>query len=140
MPELYGPEPSPYQSGKTPLREGDIDRYGGFNTKSRVGDSLEGHEVIQNAYLKAIGEIEERGVGEISRGNPSLAVSEELHGRIDAAQRALGLWDRANLARLSDQEIINKNIQALEIAGVEPTQVEIIRREATRYAAEQLGP
>ena len=60
------------------LRELDIAPYGDFNIPSRANDKLAGHEVIQNAWLKATGKIEERGVGAVSRNNPALAVGKAL--------------------------------------------------------------
>ena len=138
-PEFIGPVAPDYRSGQTPLREGDIDRYGAFNTPSRVGDRLAGHEVLQNAFLKATGQILSRGVGPVSRNNPSLAVSKELHLRIDAAQRARGLWDSKRLAGMTDEEVIARNVAALEEAGVERSQIVIVEREAVRHAAEVRG-
>jgi hypothetical protein len=140
MPKSTGPELPPYKSGKTPLKEGDIDAYKAFNTKPRSGDELEGHEIVQAGYLKAVGEIEERGKGPIARANPSLAVGEELHDKIGAAQKSLGLHDSDKLASMSHQEIINTNIKALEMAGVERSQIETVRKEAGKFADERLEP
>jgi hypothetical protein len=128
-------EGAPYKSGKTPLREGDIDRYGAFNTKARAGDALEGHEVLQNAFLKATGSVVRRGKGSASRGNPSIAVSEDVHARIDAAQQRLGLRDPTRLATMTADEVIAANAEALLEAGLEHSQIEMIKREAKRYAA-----
>ena len=96
---------------------------------------LEGHEVLQNGFLKATGQVARRGTGAISRGNPSLAVGEDLHLRIGAEQRLLGLNDPQQLASMSDEEVIRRNVLALERAGVERSQITIIEREATQYAA-----
>jgi hypothetical protein len=90
--------------------------------------------------LKAVGEIEERGKGPIARANPSLAVGEELHDKIGAAQKSLGLHDSDKLASMSHQEIINTNIKALEMAGVERSQIETVRKEAGKFADERLEP
>ena len=52
----------------------DIDQYSKFNAKSEVGDGIEGHELIQNAWLKKHGYITRRGSG-ISRYNPSIGLT-----------------------------------------------------------------
>jgi hypothetical protein len=135
-PDFIGPERSPFRSRFTALNEGDIERYGAFNTPARSGDQLAGHEVLQNAWLKRTGLSQRRGTGPVSRGNPSLAVSEDLHLRISAGQQQLGLNDPQRLAQMTDQEVIDENVRALEQAGVERSQIEMMRREATQYAAE----
>jgi hypothetical protein len=134
-PSSSEPEGDPYQSGRTALRAGDIDRYGGFNTAARVGDDLEGHEVLQNAFLKAVGKVSTRGTGPASRNNPSIALSEQTHARVDAAQQRLGLRDPKRLATMTYDEVIERNTQALLEAGVEHSQTQMIKREALRYAA-----
>ncbi len=132
-PEWQGPELPPYQSGRTPLAPGDIDRLASFNTRARRGDDLEGHEVLQHAFLAATGQATRRNVG-VSRDNPSLSVDPELHDAIDAEQRNLQLHDPDYLAGLSDKDVIDLNCDALARAGVERSQIEMIRREATDYA------
>jgi Domain of unknown function (DUF4157) len=133
MPEFIGPEAAPYKSGKTPLREGDIDRYGGFNTKARRGDPYEGHEVLENAWLKAQGDVLKRGTGKVSRGNPSLALTEGVHANVSKAQEELGLHDPAKLAAMTEDQVVDLNVKALEKAGVERSQIEMIKREALKY-------
>ena len=135
-PEFIGPERESYQSGRTDLNEGDIDTYGSFNTAARGGDELAGHELLQNAFLRVTGQVARRGTGPVSRGNPSLAVGDDLHVRIGAAQRRLGLFDRTRLATMTDEEVIAANVQALQEAGVEQSQIQMMTREALHYAAE----
>jgi hypothetical protein len=136
-PDTSVPEGPPLQSGKTPLRAGDIDKYSAFNTRARTGDPYEGHEILQNAFLKAIGKIVRRGKGRVSRGNPSLAVDEALHDRISAAQARLGLHDPDQVAKMPPEEVVAKNIQALEEAGVEQSQIRMVEREATAHGVRE---
>jgi hypothetical protein len=133
-----GPEGPPLRSGNTQLESGDIDRYGAFNTRARSGDPYEGHEVLQNAFLKATGQTAKRGTGTASRGNPSIALDEPTHARVSAEQARLGLNDPQQIAQMSADEVIARNVLALERAGIERSQVETIRGLAMRYAA-QLG-
>ena len=144
--EVLGPEihPGPsdlpdYQSGKTPLRPGDIDRLAAYNTRHRRGDPFEGHEVSQNAWLVLKGLIGKRNKGPISRGNPSLALTEEEHLRVGKEQGKLGLNDQAQLAKMSPTEMLQKNIQALENAGIERSRIEMIRREAEAALSKATG-
>jgi hypothetical protein len=132
---MSGPEGPPLQSGRTPLQSGDIDRYGAFNTPARSGDPYAGHEVLQNAWLQATWQTGRRGTGAASRGNPSLAVDDATHARIGQAQRQLGLHDPAQLATMTDDEVIAANIRALKMAGVENSQIQVMQREALAHAA-----
>ncbi len=111
MPAWQGPglEPPDYRSGKTRLNPGDIDRLAGFNTTARIGDNLEGHEILQHAFLVTTGQSTSRTSGPASRGNPSIAVDPQLHDQIDRLQVAAGLHDKAQLATMTPTEIIDKN-------------------------------
>jgi hypothetical protein len=79
------------KSGKTPLKEFDIDRYGAFNTTRRLYDKLAGHEMLQNAWLKARGYAARRGTGSASRNNPAVALSDPVHDAVGVQQQLLGL-------------------------------------------------
>src|SRR5439155_6310052 len=83
----------------------------------------------------ATGQTGRRGTGAASRGNPSLAVDDTTHARIGQAQRQLGLHDPDTLATMTDEEVVAANIRALEMAGVERSQIEIMQREALAHAA-----
>jgi hypothetical protein len=72
-----------FQSGVTALRQFDIDFYGAFNTGDRARDALEGHELLQFAWLKAKGLSTKRGVGSESVRNPAMAVSKALHVKLE---------------------------------------------------------
>ena len=138
-PDFIGPERPPYVSGQTPLREGDIDAYRAFNTEARRGDLLEGHEALQNARLEVTGRAPARGTGPVSRGNPSLALSRPVHTQVNTGQQRAGLRS-ARLAAMSDEEVIEANMQVLDEAGVERSQIEMLRREALRHAAANPPP
>jgi hypothetical protein len=130
-----GPDLAPkYKPGKTRLREGDIDAYARFNTTYRAGDELAGHEVYQFAFMKALGQAMRRGKGAVSRRNPSLALGDELHGRVGEMQNKLGLWDDARVSAMTMNEVIARNRRALEMAGIPRQQIEVITRLAERYA------
>jgi hypothetical protein len=90
--------------------------------------------VIQNAWLQAVGVIEERGVGAISRGNPALAVGKVLHDAINREQRALGLFNTKFLQSLPVGDLIEKNLLALRRAGVPDDTISLIAKEVIKYA------
>jgi hypothetical protein len=118
------------------LKEWDIDEYGFFSADPRQGDGLAGHEVLQNAWLKANGYIEKRGVGWISRGNPAIAVSKKVHLRIGMEQEKLGLFDPAQLVGMTPRRNIELNIQALKNAGAPGEVIFEIKQRALKYAKE----
>jgi RHS repeat-associated protein len=125
---------APFRSGRTPLKEFDIDRYGAFNTPQRAGDGLEGHEILQNAWLEANVAGAKRGSGAISRDNPALALRPKLHTDVSTAQRALGLFDREKLEGMTAEENIRLNGIALQQAGVPQDVIQTATQEATNYA------
>ena len=65
----------PLVPGQSPLGHYGIDTYG--SNKKRIGDGLEGHEVLQNAWLEANGH-GARGSA-VSQKNPMLALTESEH-------------------------------------------------------------
>ncbi len=128
-------------SGRRPeLREFDIDRYGNFNTPERRGDSLAGHEMLQNAWLRAHGYTSRRGTGPASRDNPAVALSPELHARVGREQAARGLNNPATLRQMSAQENIEANAEAMLAAGVPAGVVRSLQREAESHAAQLPTP
>jgi hypothetical protein len=127
--------PSPPASGRSklgPLKKFEVDKYGRFNAACRVGDDLCGHEVLQNSWLREHGYAARRGA-DASRDNP--AIDQPLHDRIAVEQRKLGLFERERLARMSAEENIDLNAQALRAAGVPEPSVKAVVEEARRYAA-----
>lgn len=135
-PEVAGAEQAPF-GPDTPLNEGDIAPYSYFNRPAHVGDELAGHEILPHASLKATGRATTRGSTPASAGNPSLAVGGPLHKRLNAEQgQLLPMRKPAELAKMPDEPVIEKNITALERAEVEHSQGVVARREALRHAAE----
>jgi hypothetical protein len=60
--------------------------YGRFNIRERLGDKLEGHEVLMNSWLKHHELIKDRGRG-ISRFNSAIALSSKEHELVTKFQR-----------------------------------------------------
>ena len=126
--------PSARTTRLTPLKRFEIDRYGRFNATCRVGDELCGHEVLQNSWLRQHGYATKRGA-DASRDNPAIAVDQPLHDRIAVEQRKLGLFERERLAKMSPEENIQLNAQAMRTAGVPEASIRAVVEEALRYAA-----
>ena len=129
------PQSPVLRPGTSSLREMDIDRYGTFSSPPRSGDQLAGHELLQNAWLREHGYVASRGSGPASRGNPALALSDEVHARIGIEQRKLGLFDRSRLIGMSAEENIALNAQAMRNAGVPEHVVQVLQREAVLHAS-----
>ena len=105
------------KKGPAPLKEHQVSEYGRYNIPSRVGDGLEGHEILLNSWLKQRGLITRRGAG-LSRFNSAIALTVEQHEAVSALQRARGLYDEVALANMSAQEIIARNAQILLDVGI----------------------
>ena len=100
--------------------EFDIDRYGNFNSKENAHDDLAGHELLQNAWLKANGQATKRGTGSASRNNPAMALGDEIHKAVGAEQQTLGLFNAANLKTQSAIDNIALNAEAMVNSGRVP--------------------
>jgi RHS repeat-associated protein len=109
----------PLIPGVTPLDEFDIDLYKTFkSSKSRKGDRLEGHELLQNFWLTVHGFTLERGVGIASRDNPAIALTEPRHRLVNALQRAGGLYDEEVIRNMDGMANILINAQLAQQVGV----------------------
>jgi hypothetical protein len=95
--------------------------------------------MLQNAWLKANSYIRGRGVGSASTRNPAVALSEETHRRVGEAQRSIGLNDPSKLAKMTAQQNIELNAQAMRLAGVPEHVITELQKGALSHA-EQLGP
>jgi hypothetical protein len=124
----------PYRSGVTPLREYDIDYYGQFGAGPRRNDGWFGHEVLGNNWLEAHG-YGPRHATAASRMNPALAVNQKTHAEIGRQQRALRIWNAADVRGMSATENIRLNGQAMRNAGVPENVVRTIESEALKHAA-----
>ena len=132
--------PPELKSGVSQLKEFDIDRYGTISQGvERSGDKLAGHELLQNFWLKVKYNVE-RGIGTLSRDNPSVAVSKEVHAAIGEEQRALGLFDEAKVANMTAEQNINLNALAMRRAGGVPEYVINQLKEQALEHANTLPP
>lgn len=112
--------------------ENQIDRYANFNRKSEVGDGIEGHELLQNAWLKAHGYITRRGSG-ISRDNPSVGLTVALHKMVSKNQRDAGLFNSDTLGKMSLNKVIGANIKALSKSGVPDDVIKNLHRQVKKF-------
>jgi RHS repeat-associated protein len=98
------------------------------------GDGLEGHELLQNGWLRA------HGYGTFRGLNPSLALDRDFHrSTVNPLQASAGLWSPAILAEQSAYENIRAGIGVLKEAGVPRS---VIARNAwdVRSFAKSLPP
>jgi hypothetical protein len=118
------------------LRPGQIADYRQFRGQK---GKVEGHEVLQNLWLEVQNVIKNRGKGVASRYNPSIALPPKVHDVVDRYQRALGLFDRAQMAKLSYKKVLALNALALQKAGVSQDIIEEILEEAFDHAVFSLA-
>jgi hypothetical protein len=116
------------------LRKYDIEKLGRFNIECRRLDDLCGHEMLQNAWLKAHGYVTKRS-GPISQGNPAVALEPETHLRVNQEQLRLGLHDPDKPATMSAAENIRLNAEAMRAAGIPEHVIQQLAKEAATYAA-----
>jgi hypothetical protein len=126
--------------GKSPLGEYGIDKYSTFRNRKR--DRLDGHEMLQNAWLKAKGISAKRGSSEFSKNNPAVALRRRMHKRVNREQRKLGLYNEAKLAKMTAEENIALNSEAMKRAGVPDFVIETLKKQALEHARQlpQLVP
>jgi hypothetical protein len=122
----------PLRPGKSELGQYGIDEYGTYS--NRPSDKFAGHEMLQNAWLEAKG-YGERLKSAASRKNPAVALSHNEHVAVGREQKALGLFDRNNLVKMSAEQVIKQNALAMKNAGVPDYVIAALEKEALRYAA-----
>ncbi|MEV6300685.1 hypothetical protein AB0M02_14855 [Actinoplanes sp. NPDC051861] len=114
-------------------REGDVIRYGD------PAPGLQRHEVLSNAWLQVRGHVTKRLAGRISRDNPALALSHDVHVIVGRYQRALGLYEHANLARWDYVEVLARNAEAMHHAGIPPEIIDDVIFQAQEHAIFAIG-
>lgn len=72
--------------------------------------------MLQNLWLEVKG-FGKRGTA-VSKMNPAVALSKEMHDKVYIEQSQLRLFDRSKLSRMSYVEIIEANETAMRNAGV----------------------
>ena len=97
--------------------EYDVDEYGRFNNRKNAGDGIDGHEVIQNAWLQEHGYTTERGAG-ISRKNIAVGLKPEQHTLVNKLQRELGMYDTNYLKNVSWKQNLMDNLNILHQVGI----------------------
>ncbi|MCI8777343.1 MAG: hypothetical protein HFK00_08170 [Oscillospiraceae bacterium] len=111
----------------------DVDEYSKFNAKSEVGDGIEGHELIQNSWLKKHGYITKRGSG-ISRYNPSIGLTEADHKVVTKLQREAGMFKKSYLKNTSFKQHVNDNVKILQKAGVPQKKISQLKKQSLSFA------
>jgi hypothetical protein len=122
----------PLRPGKSELGQYGIDEYGTYS--NRPSDKFAGHEMLQNLWLEVKG-YGKRLKTAASRKNPAVALSHNEHVSVGREQRALGLFDRNKLAKMSAEEVVGLNALAMKNAGIPDYVIAALEKEALRYAA-----
>ena len=117
-----------YKKGSTPIKENEVTTYQDFFYRSVVGDGLEGHEVLQNSWLKKHGVISgPRLAEEASKNNPVIALPHDVHVSVNQAQRGLDVTSQTAL------ENINSNIKILKEQGIPQGTLDTIKEQAIKH-------
>ena len=115
-------------SSKTYVKKNEVLTYDNFRKKSKVGDNLEGHEVLQNSILKQKGLTKKRLDTDASKNNPVIALDKDTHKKVNKAQIEQGTKD------MSVKESIEANSKILSDNGVPDTSVNQIKNDAISHA------
>ncbi len=113
---------------KTYVQENEVLPFNDFRKKSKVGDNLEGHEVLQNAILKQKGLTNKRLDTDASKKNPVIALNKDVHTKINKSQIEKGTKD------MSVKESINVNSKILIDNGVPKASVDKIKADSIQHA------
>jgi RHS repeat-associated protein len=112
-----------------PVTEWGVFRYGDINAKINLKDGLDGHEMLQNAWLK------HHDYLAYKRDNPSLALKQDFHrSTVNPLQKNSGLWNKSNLLNQSAYDNIRANINVLKNAGVDRSVIAKQAWEAKSFA------
>ena len=84
---------------------------------NQVGDNLDRHELLQNAWLVEQGASGGRG-SSIGKQNPAIALAPDIHQTVTSAQATAGLHDTSKLAAMTAQQNIDANSKILRDALV----------------------
>jgi hypothetical protein len=109
---------------------GEVSTYQSFRSRSVPGDGLEGHELLQHAWLKAHGHATTRLSTAASRANPVIALRAGGHMRIRPMQSILDI----NAQSALDNVLANRQIM-LDL-GYSRTSVNKLTRRAVDFINE----
>jgi hypothetical protein len=110
----------------------------GISSRINRNQTIQRHEVLQNAWLEEHGFVTRRNVGR-SRFNTVLELTPTQHAEVNELQRLAGLNDRNVLRNLSATEVIDRNLAILRRAGV-PRQTRQLILEDVLELLPALGP
>jgi hypothetical protein len=114
-------------ASRAAIRENEIADFEDFRARSRVGDQLEGHELLQHAILKREGLATTRLSTQASRRNPVIALRRSIHGK---ATRAQSFIDTGTTTAL---ENISQNARILRDIGISGRQVQKLTDRAIKH-------
>ena len=107
---------------------------GTYSSLQDAGDGLAAHEVLPNAYLRAIGATNGVRLG----SNPSIALNSMYHDPISAMQTQWGIRNAAYLKTLTPEEVIAQNYDFLIRARVPEDAALKVSQDALNFV-KQLG-
>jgi hypothetical protein len=113
---------------RRPVRPNEITTFDDFRARSQIGDQLEGHELIQHAFLKDRGLATRRFSTEASRKNPVIALDRSQHIDINKAQAALDVAEQRALQHIAE------NARILREAGVPEAYIGELLSRAIEHA------
>ena len=118
-----------------PVTNFEVGTMGDLHRRSVTGDNLQRHELLQHAWLEEHGHVTAgRGSNPISRNNPAIMLTDDMHKSINKLQSSQGLHDKSNLRAMSAKRNIYRNAAIMRKAGVPKGQVQALRQKALTHA------
>ncbi len=112
------------------IRKNDLTTLQDFKDRSVVGDNIEGHELLQHAWLKENGHATSRLSTDISKGNPVIGLKRPTHQVVNALQSQI------DFASQSAVENILANRRLMLDQGFSRRRINRFTRKALRHAKE----
>ncbi|PWU13796.1 MAG: hypothetical protein C5B50_18570 [Verrucomicrobia bacterium] len=117
------------QGSEDVVQLNEITTYASFKARSRLGDSIDGHELWMFANQKAIGAATTRLGGAASRNNPVIALDHAMHVRVNAAQAALNPATMTPLENIDACAAIMRRLNAAS-----PEKIDALQKLAIQHA------
>jgi hypothetical protein len=112
------------------IRKNDLANFQDFKNRSVIGDNLEGHELLQHAWLKEHGYARIRLGTDVSKGNPVIALKRQTHQTVNSAQSGINVVNQTAV----DNILANRRIMLEQ--GLSRTRVNRLTIKALWHALE----
>lgn len=112
-----------------PIKNLEVTTYRDFNARSIKGDNLEGHELLQHAFLKDNGLVNTRLSNDVSKNNSVIALERELHSKVNSLQAKT-----VDFRNQTGRQNIEANLRILRQFDLPEKQLRKLTKKAVKHA------